>query len=399
MLNSSLETFRNDNLIAVDSGPCMGEIIQESVEKVVSDITTNNHSEISNVLSKCEVLATNFDHSSELTEKLIIKQLESQKDLNDNEENVSIKLSKPVRKKWHSWYTNLAAIKKFHEQISTVLHSDIKYKDLRLSLLTSEEIVQLEEILVVFDNLSATSQQLVWTMEGELQNSYEFCGLVLPILTFLKKTFRHEANDSALQKNLKEKLLNSFTETVYNAKVENNITLLTSTFLHPKYKGLLMFKKATREQHYTDICQNLKSLMSVFIKESKNSLKNSTTISDMKTASKKKKFDFNAQASEDEEDDEKTDDFEIQFDLEVNSYKNLEKIDSEDASEFWHANQSTFPRIAKIARLFLPLTATVHTSQSLFSTAGYSSFNLQKKVLPSHMEMVTFIKFNLNTIR
>ena len=160
-----------------------------------------------------------------------------------------------------------------------------------------------------------------------------------------------------------------------------------------------MFKKATREQHYTDICQNLKSLMSVFIKESKNSLKNSTTISDMKTASTKKKFDFNAQASEDEEDHEKTDDFEIQFDLEVNSYKNLEKIDCEDASEFWHANQSTFPRIAKIARLFLPLTATVHTSQSLFSTAGYSSFNLQKKVLPSHMEMVTFIKFNLNTIR
>ena len=64
----------------------MGEIIQESVEKIVNDITTSNDPDcmkISKVFSKCNVLATNFDHSGQLTEGLIFKQLETQNNLKD----------------------------------------------------------------------------------------------------------------------------------------------------------------------------------------------------------------------------------------------------------------------------------------------------------------------------
>ena len=102
-----------------------------------------------------------FSNDYNFTEGLIFKQLETQNNLKDDKEKVIIKLNAPVRKKRHSWHMNLAHFRKYHEQISSVLHRDSKYKYLRLSLLSSEEINQLEEFLVIFDRLSATAQQIV----------------------------------------------------------------------------------------------------------------------------------------------------------------------------------------------------------------------------------------------
>lgn len=66
-----------------------------------------------------------------------------------------------------------------------------------------------------------------------------------------------------------------------------------------------------------------------------------------------------------------------------------------DSFEWWKANESRFPTIAKIARRYLCVTATSVPSERVFSAAGLVINNKRCSLTPENADMLIFLSKNV----
>ena len=123
-MRKALKLYQDDEGLLLISGRCMGHTLQLIVELVIETLEKPSASKadkkmsetILAVISKCKDLTTSFNHSSQLTEQLIQKQLENGKNKNN-----AYRVIQEVKTRWHSLFLCLQRILLLHKYISDIL--------------------------------------------------------------------------------------------------------------------------------------------------------------------------------------------------------------------------------------------------------------------------------------
>ncbi len=66
---------------------------------------------------------------------------------------------------------------------------------------------------------------------------------------------------------------------------------------------------------------------------------------------------------------------------------------------WWRANETRFPRLAKLAKRYLAIQATSAPAERLFSVAGLTIANDRARLLPDNAAMLIFLHENLENAR
>ena len=110
--------------ILIMASRCIGHTLQLIVQNVLEAIETKSSSKanqnlndsILEIIAKCKNLTTSFNHSSQLNDKLVQKQLESGKN-----KNQTLRVIQEVKTRWHSLFSCLKRISMLHFYISDIL--------------------------------------------------------------------------------------------------------------------------------------------------------------------------------------------------------------------------------------------------------------------------------------
>ena len=238
-IQNGLQLLKKDGSTIL-TGRFMGHILQLIVNRVINKIKTQDTENISEhqkcilvIIKKCKNLATSFNHSTQLTEKLINLQVdESQSTQNqgiDQPKNSKLRLIQEVETRWHSLFMCLDRISILHSFVDKVLNSSHEYKKQRENILTSEELTRLKDLCDVLRNFAIAGEWLS-------SETYVTSALILPLMNFLKKSLEKDIeNDSCFKVSIKANLLDSINFYLNKYDIENNILLLICSFLHPKF--------------------------------------------------------------------------------------------------------------------------------------------------------------------
>ena len=70
-----------------------------------------------------------------------------------------------------------------------------------------------------------------------------------------------------------------------------------------------------------------------------------------------------------------------------------------DPLVYWKNNKERYPALAKVAKRYLSVPPSSVPSESLFSETGIIDSNRRRRLLSDHLEMLTFIKHNLVSMK
>ena len=201
---------------------------------------------------------------------------------------------------------------------------------------------------------------------------YVTCGLIFPTFDLIKKALISNTKDSRFKFFLKKELLESINHYWESYDLENNKSLLVSTFLCPKFKQL-KFLDANEHQVKMDIIiEHLKECSNKYLVNfDTTNLKKSDTISNMQTNKKKTKIDFSEFDSEDSDQEINNLTFSDRLDREINTYLKMKHKDIDKPLQFWYNQRNILKILSQLASLFLVIPATSVPSECLFSLSGY----------------------------
>lgn len=70
-----------------------------------------------------------------------------------------------------------------------------------------------------------------------------------------------------------------------------------------------------------------------------------------------------------------------------------------DPLEYWKNNKERYPALAEVAKRYLSAPPSSVPSESLFSETGIIDSNRRRRLLSDRLEMLTFIKHNLVSMK
>ena len=243
-----------------------------------------------------------------------------------------------------------------------------------------------------------------------LSNKSASISLTIPIVTIIMKQMEALKNDFGV-KTLKRDLHNAMEVRFGDIEEDDKYTL--STFLDPRFKGLLFRKKETLPRVKEKIVHLLEKGLEDFNLESNQNMEDVETVTNFHAMEEdaKPKGTFESTMAkiiqQNMEEQEKSPNFEaIQF---VEEYMKSKVIDSEDEKksfdevlEFWKAKASSMKPIdkvaAKLAEYYLSPPATSVDVERLFSTAGDIRTQERNRLSPENAGKILFLKENLPRI-
>ena len=273
------------------------------------------------------------------------------------------KLKKDVETRWNSIYSMIESFMKQRIQVSTVLTKHNK------AGLTPGQVKTIEEALVVLKPFLDVTQEIS-------SEKYTSISKVIPIVKILTKFLN--SKQSVLAANLKEQI------NEYFADVEAEKFTVYSTFLDPRFKEIMLSKKAK---------QTVK-------KEIKDIIESSATLIPEKEKEKEKKKD-----EEEKEEAHFWADFDNQREKEMSQQAGKSAIDVElsrytesplcdrkkDPLIWWRENEMNFPNLAKQARTYLAIPATSVPSERVFSKAGEIVSAKRASIKSKNVDMILFL--------
>jgi len=352
-----------------------------NLPKVKFYFTTDNGTNMVKAFSKNRVRCAN--HSL----NLVLKQAMSSKNDSINIENIinfchdlvkkfknssfnasldhTLKID--VETRWNTHYIMIESILKSSVEIEDIL---VKNKEFKLADKLKQFLPQIEELKNFLGFFKFASDDLSKDTEPTLH-------MVIPYIVTFKKLCIVKSHDSLVIKSLKEEI-----NALIDEKFEISIFHKTSTFLHPKYKKLII----TNKSYYDDVLK--------FITDKINVLKNddSFQVSINKNAKNSKKT---TKLIDSLLFDDRTDiiEFNNNFDNdELTRY--LDETQTDELLDFWKDKKLTYPYLSFIAREILSITASEVGVERLFSGCGLTMDDRRSHVSSELFRQMIFIKYN-----
>ncbi len=272
------------------------------------------------------------------------------------------KLKKDVETRWNSIYFMLESFKKQRIQVSTVLTKHEK------SIPTQKEVKVIDEALVVLKPFFDVTKE----MSSE---KYTSISKVIPIVKILTKFLDTKA--SPLGSKLKKQIQ------LYFSDVESEKFSLFSTFLDPRFKGVLL-SDAAKESVIKEVGDFLEKMASPIIIQTE----------EKKKPEKKKSEEPNFWDDFDEErEQEKTDHSgKSAIDIEISRYLECSLCPRQnDPFAWWRENEVNYPNIAKVAKTYLAIPATSVPSERIFSKAGEIVSARRASIKSKNVDMILFL--------
>ena len=334
--------------------------------------------QISKTLSVSRQLVGHFNHSVIATDGLLSKQEGPQK----------LKLIQDVQTRWNSSFLMLQRLLKLRVPIYGVLFDDKLTKVGDRAKLDMKDCYWkvIEDILPILEPLAEITEVL--GKENEPTGS--------SVYVLIKNVFTHvlcsELGDSCVLKELKLKIkegLQKRFKVDHNGDPEDNVLnspLLMASLLDPRYKSLIGRDVLSQEQrdvlHKSLIASvgTLASCQSVKVEEEDNHPP--TKKCKILDALKGDVIDLSKDCS----------DSSVEFELECYL---KESVTVSEPLMWWKLCASKFPRIAKVAKVFLAIPATSISSERTFSVAGLTVNSLRSSLDPDTVDQIVFVNKNL----
>ncbi|XP_047144724.1 E3 SUMO-protein ligase ZBED1-like [Hydra vulgaris] len=208
---------------------------------------------------------------------------------------------------------------------------------------------------------------------------------VLPLLWKIFECLSHEQSDSALAKEMKEKI-HEYLQHRYD-DLQLRFLLNTATYLDPRFKNSFVSLKDDVKQSLLDeVSGGLSSKEVRPSKKSKNHLK--FLLSTIQGKKKEKGEPASSSQAPLSASDEINGEFLV--------YDQMPEVSPEDDPLiWWKTNMGTLPQLSEFARKYLCIAASSCSSERVFSTAGYIVSPRRSRLSQEHVDMLVFLSENL----
>ena len=237
------------------------------------------------------------------------------------------------------------------------INSSLMKHDKRNLMFSESEMVKVENV-----NKFLTSIDVYSTTLGG--NKFVTSSIVLPVVAAFKHDMKKCDEDPWYIAEMKEKLLQDFTErTAINLNFE---VLQKATALDPRFKNLKVVDKRLRNKIFDDLEAEMQRLR----RNDENVAAAAAEKSCVERLSKKPKVELNFSESESEDDDD-GDQMSDVVKKEIKDYRDEPLLArDEEVLPYWAKNKEKFPHLARIAKKYLCVMATSTEAERTFSALG-----------------------------
>ena len=241
---------------------------------------------------------------------------------------------------------------------SLMKHSDNKTKDKRNLMFSESEMIKVENL-----NKFLTSIDVYSTTLGG--NKFVTSSIVLPVVAAFKHDMKKCDEDPWYIAEMKEKLLQDFTErTAINLNFD---VLQKCTALDPRFKNLKVVDKRFRNKIFDDLESEMQRMR---INDENVAAAAEKSCVEVERLSKKPKVELNFSESESEDDDDREEMCDV-IKKEIKVYRNEPLLArDEEVLPYWAKNKDKFPHLARIAKKYLCVMATSTEAERTFSALG-----------------------------
>ena len=352
---------------------CFGHNLDLAIKKGL------NEPRVQRALARCHSIVEMFHHSWKKTRDL--RQKQDQLDLPQH------KIIGDVVTRWGSTYEMVSRILEQQQAISSVLLEDRKNWH---RMITDSELSVLESLVEVLKPLSYLTDALA----GEKQVT---ASAVLPVLVLVNSKMDQSATDTALAKEIKQKIWADLSSRYGNREVSDMLNI--ATFLDPRFKDKHVENREDAVSLVTILCiDNYNSVHNPEAETSTPADDNASSVTDQPPAKRLKGLAAVLKQIEQETGTVSVDMSTPvqQIDKEIKAYLDFPAVEPDtDPLAWWKLENGRFPDLGHLAKKYLCICGTSVSSERVFSTAGHIASRSRGRLLPENVSKLLFLAKNI----